>query len=143
MNIGEAAQRCGLSAKTVRYYEEVGLVTPGRQSGNAYRDYTAQDVEHLRFLHHARAVGFGLDECRLLLDLYRDPSRKSVQVKQLVLDKIADLDQRMASLNAMRQSLSDMANACAGDTTSQCAIIDKLATPTPPMAFTLVESPRK
>ncbi len=139
MNIGQAAERSGLSAKTIRYYEDIGLVVPGRQVGNQYRRYSAADVEQLRFLHHARAVGFGLDECRQLLELYRDPSRQCAQVKHLVVEKIHHLDQQLAALNAMRQTLSHMAEACAGDDSPQCAIIEELSHPQASMPFTLVE----
>lgn len=142
MNIGQAAKRSGLSAKTIRYYEEINLVVPQRQPGNGYRIYNQDDIKQLSFLQHARAVGFGLEECRSLLDLYRDASRQSKQVKQLVLEKIAHLDQQLASLTAMREALSQMARACAGDDAPNCAIIDSLAKPavTPTMSFTLVDA---
>jgi MerR family copper efflux transcriptional regulator len=143
MNIGQAAQRTGLSAKAIRYYEDIGLVIPPRQAGNSYRHYRQTDLDELGFLQHARAVGFSLDECRTLLELYRNPQRQSAHVKQLVLDKIAHLDQQMASLTAMQRALSAMAQACSGDDDPHCAIIDNLAAPTPfsPMSFTLVEAP--
>ena len=142
MNIGQAAMRSGLSAKTIRYYEDIGLIVPLRQATNGYRDYNQNDVDHLCFLQHARAVGFGLDECRTLLDLYRDPERHSAHVKHLVLEKIAHLDQQLASLTAMRKALGEMAQACAGNETPHCAIIENLAKPkvSPGMAFTLVEA---
>lgn len=142
MNIGQAAERSGLSAKTIRYYEDIGLVVPARQAGNSYRDYSQRDLDNLCFLQHARAVGFGLDECRTLLDLYRDPARHSAHVKQLVVEKIAHLDQQLASLTAMRKALGDMAQACAGNEAPQCAIIENLAKPktSSGMAFTLVEA---
>lgn len=140
MNIGEAAKRSGLRAKTIRYYEDIGLVVPRRQAGNQYRDYSQADVEQLQFLHHARTVGFGLDECRHLLDLYRNPSRQSAHVKQMVMEKIAHLDEQMNALTAMREALSQMAEACAGDESPHCAIIEELAHPRPAMPFTLVEN---
>ena len=71
MNIGQAAAASGLPVKTVRYYEEIGLVVPSRQLVNEYRNYSDEDVEHLIFLQRSRAVGFGLDVSRELLDLYR------------------------------------------------------------------------
>lgn len=142
MNIGQAAKRSGLSAKTIRYYEDIALVVPQRQAGNGYRDYNEENLKQLCFLQHARAVGFGLEECRALLVLYRDPGRQSTRVKQLVVDKIARLDEQLASLTAMREALSEMARACAGDEAPHCAIIDNLARPAaaPTMSFTLVET---
>ncbi|WP_323814389.1 MerR family DNA-binding protein [Cellvibrio sp. NN19] len=148
MNIGQAAQACGLSNKTIRYYEEIGLVVPGRQEGNDYRVYSSDDVMQLRFLQRARAVGFGIDECRELLALYANQQRRCIQVKALVSEKIAQVDQQLVVLQAMRETLVDMANECAGDDTSDCAIINQLSiveSPAnkrlPAMAFTLVDAP--
>lgn len=148
MNISQAAQACGLPNKTIRYYEEIGLVMPMRQEGNDYRIYSLGDVAQLRFLQRARAVGFSLDECRELLALYANPQRRCAQVKRLVNEKIIQVDQQLIALHAMRDTLVGMANECAGDDTSDCAIINQLAVveSSPPkrpssMAFTLVDSP--
>ncbi len=148
MNISQAAQACGLPNKTIRYYEQIGLVVPMRQEGNDYRIYTLGDVAQLRFLQRARAVGFSLDECRELLALYANPQRRCAQVKGLVNEKIIQVDQQLIALHAMRDTLVDMANECAGDDTSDCAIINQLAVvESPPpkrpssMAFTLVDAP--
>ena len=144
MNIGQAAARSALSAKTIRYYEDIGLVVPRRQAGNDYRDYTEVDVEQLSFLQRARAVGFGLDECRELLELFRNPQRQAADVKQLVVEKLQQLDEQLKALHAMRETLATMAKTCTGDQTSQCAIIKKLAGHEeqrgPLMPFTLIET---
>jgi len=141
MNIGEAAAQSGLAAKTVRYYEEIGLVTPARCANNDYRDYSVKDVEHLLFLQRARAVGFGLDVCRELLELYRDPERRCSQVKVLVLDKIQQIELQLRELTELKQTLTTMANSCPGDNSTDCTIIETLAKPAQPfMSFTLVES---
>ncbi len=129
MNIGQAASLSGLATKTVRYYEEIGLVIPARCSGNDYRNYSATNVEHLRFLQRARAVGFGLDVCRELLDLYCDPERRSSQVKALVLDKIQQIDTQLQTLIALKSTLSDMASRCAGDESTECSIMETFAAP--------------
>ena len=148
MNIGQTAAACGLPAKTIRYYEELGLVVPVRQEGNSYRVYSEHDVIQLRFLQRARAVGFSLDECRELLALYANPQRRCGQVKALVNDKINMVDQQLNTLQAMRATLVDMANECAGDDTSDCAIINHLAQTNGPvfnspstMPFTLIDLP--
>ncbi len=148
MNISQAAQACGLPGKTLRYYEEIGLVVPLRQEGNDYRIYSLTDVAQLRFLQRARAVGFSLDECRELLALYVDPQRRCGQVKAVVNEKIIQVDRQLIALHAMRDTLVDMARECAGDDTSDCAIINRLAVAESPiltrpssMAFTLVDGP--
>ena len=146
MNISQAATMSGLPVKTLRYYEEIGLVQPGRQQGNDYRDYSHGDVEHLRFLQRARAVGFSLEICRELLELYRNPQRRCSQVKQLVLEKIEQVEAQLRELQALKSILSDMAESCAGDDSSDCTIIEALSQQTQvqpkplPMTFTLVES---
>lgn len=139
MNIGQAAANSGLATKTVRYYEEIGLVTPARCANNDYRDYSASDVEHLRFLQRARAVGFGLDVCRELLELYRNPERRCSQVKTLVLDKIQQIEQQLHQLSELKFTLTAMADSCPGDSSSDCTIIETLSKPAF-MPFTLVES---
>ncbi len=141
MNIGQAATQSGLPVKTLRYYEEIGLVQPARVTGNDYRDYSATDVEHLRFLQRARAVGFNLEVCRELLDLYRDENRRCSQVKRLVLEKIDQVETQLQELNALKSVLTDMANGCAGDDSTECTIIETLSQPKPAlMPFMLVES---
>jgi MerR family transcriptional regulator, copper efflux regulator len=141
MNIGQAASQSGLPVKTLRYYEEIGLVTPVRMEANDYRDYSVQDVECLRFLQRSRAVGFGLDVCRELLELYRDENRRCAQVKKLVLEKIEQVENQLQELNALKSVLSDMANGCAGDDSADCTIIETLAQSKHSfMPFMLVES---
>lgn len=141
MNIGQAATQSGLPVKTLRYYEEIGLVQPARMVGNDYRDYSTIDVEHLRFLQRARAVGFNLEVCRELLDLYRDENRRCSQVKKLVLEKIVQVEAQLQELHALKSVLTDMANGCAGDDSADCTIIETLAKPKPSlMPFMLVES---
>ncbi|RYZ95585.1 MAG: MerR family transcriptional regulator [Moraxellaceae bacterium] len=140
MNISHAAVQSGLPVKTLRYYEEIGLVSPKRTVGNDYRVYSPEDIDHLRFLQRARAVGFNLGVCRELLDLYRDPHRRCSQVKALVTEKIQQVETQLQELNVLRSTLVEMANSCAGDESSHCNIIDALAQPPlTGMSFTLVE----
>ena len=140
MNIGQAATQSGLPVKTLRYYEEISLVTPARTKGNDYRDYSIMDVEHLRFLQRSRAVGFSLEVCRELLDLYRDENRRCSQVKRLVLEKIEQVETQLQELHALKSILTDMADGCAGDDSPDCTIIETLAHPKPSfMPFMLVE----
>lgn len=90
MNIGDVATRSGLPAKTIRYYEDIGLIKP-RRSENGYRHFAESDLHKLAFLGRARALGFTIEDCRTLMALYEDESRASADVKQLAqehLDKI-------------------------------------------------------
>lgn len=127
MNISEAARRSGLSSKTIRYYEDIGLVASPRRGDNGYRQYEAAAVEELQFLARAREVGFDLQECRQLLELHKDSGRQSRHARQLVLEKSAQLQQRIDALKSMQAVLEDMARRCRGDEGPECAILEDLA----------------
>lgn len=127
MNISEAARRSGLSAKTIRYYEDIALIAPASRGDNGYRQYDAGAVEELHFLARARDVGFDLQECRQLLELQRDRSRQSRHARELVLEKSEQLQQRITQLQAMQDVLADMASRCHGDEGPDCAILEDLS----------------
>ncbi len=126
MNIGEAARRSELPAKTIRYYEDIALVSPERLQ-NGYRDYSDNDVHRLRFLQRSRSLGFTIEECRLLLSLYDDEGRASSDVKSIVKSKIANIDQKIEELKSLRVTLEVLANQCHGDEKPDCPIIDDLS----------------
>jgi MerR family copper efflux transcriptional regulator len=126
MNISAASDLTGLPAKTIRYYEEIGLVVPVRRA-NGYRAYDAQLVHRLAFLHRARSLGFSIDECRLLLSLYDDKHRASADVKRIALEKIEEIEKKIDELTAMRATLAHLAETCHGDQRPDCPILDDLA----------------
>jgi Cu(I)-responsive transcriptional regulator len=128
MNISQAAQQSGLSAKTIRYYEEIQLIAPANRGENGYRQYDSKAVKELRFLAHARDVGFDLEESRQLLELQRDRSRQSRHARDLVMEKSQKLQQRIEQLVAMQAELLAMASRCKGDEGPDCAILENLAT---------------
>ena len=129
MNIGEAAAMSGVPAKTIRYYEEVGLISPAPRGDNGYRAYNDRDVHMLRFVQRARSLGFGVQDCRQLLALYRDPHRASAEVKTLTERRIAEIDRKIGELAGMRATLVDLAENCHGDERPECPILDDLAAP--------------
>lgn len=126
MNIGDVAERSGLPAKTIRYYEDIGLVTPLRDT-NGYRAFREAEVHKLAFLGRARAIGFTIEDCRNLLQLYEDASRSSSEVKEIALLHLERIDQKVADLREMRETLSTLIDACAGDHRPDCPILDSLA----------------
>ncbi len=126
MNIGEASERSGLPAKTIRYYEDIALVAPDR-ADNGYRDYSSSDVHRLRFLHRARNLGFSIDECRLLLSLYSDRNRASSDVKALAEQKLSEIDAKIAELQSLKSALQPLVDCCHGDDRPDCPILDDLA----------------
>jgi Cu(I)-responsive transcriptional regulator len=130
MNIGEAAAASGLPAKTIRYYEEIGLVVP-RRASNGYRDYGPDHVQFLGFVARARGLGFSVEDCRALLALWRDRRRASAEVRRLAEEQLAQIDRKLAELAGMRRTLAHLVERCHGDDRPDCPIIDELAQPTP------------
>jgi len=126
MNVGEAAQRSGLPSKTIRYYEEIGLISPGR-AGNGYRDYGDDDIHRLAFLRRARGLGFSIDDCRQLMALYRDRSRASHDVKEIALSHVSAIEGKIAELQSMRATLHKLVHACHGDDRPDCPILEDMA----------------
>ncbi|GLQ06053.1 Cu(I)-responsive transcriptional regulator [Sneathiella chinensis] len=126
MNIGTAAERSGLPAKTLRYYETIDLVQPLR-ADNGYRDYSEDDLHCLKFVGRARSLGFSIEECRVLLSLYRDQNRSSGEVKSLALHKVTEIEKKIGQLQDMKKMLSKLAGECHGDNRPDCPILDEIA----------------
>lgn len=126
MNIGEVAKRAGLPPKTIRYYEEIGLIDPMR-SANGYRAFRENDLHKLAFIGRARALGFSIEDCRTLLALYGDDSRESAQVKRVAEQHLAQIDNKIAQLQSMRGTLAHLVKACRGDDRPDCPILEDLS----------------
>ncbi|SEQ23100.1 MerR family transcriptional regulator, copper efflux regulator [Amphritea atlantica] len=126
MNISQAAAATGLTSKTIRFYEQQGVIPPAARSANGYRIYSEQQLESLRFIKRARDLGFSLDESRELLQLSQDPSRTSASVKQKAELQIQRIDQQIESLQQMRAILESAARECRGDDGAECPILDQL-----------------
>jgi MerR family copper efflux transcriptional regulator len=127
MNIGQVAAASGVPAKTIRYYESIGLVPEPERQDNGYRSYGERAVEELRFIKRARGLGFPLDEVESLLALWRDKHRASAEVKALAQRQIAAIDAKLAELVSMRDVLQDLVSCCHGDDRPDCPILDRLA----------------
>lgn len=127
MNISDVAKKTGLTSKAIRFYEEKGVVTPPLRSDNGYRSYAAHHIDELNLLRQARQVGFTLDECRELVTLFNDPARHSADVKARTLQKADEIAAHIEELHAMRARLLELAEACPGDESADCPIINHLA----------------
>ncbi|PZQ51549.1 MAG: Cu(I)-responsive transcriptional regulator [Rhodovulum sulfidophilum] len=126
MNIGEVAELSGLPTKTIRYYEEIGLVRPMR-GANGYRRFGPGEMNRLSFIGRARSLGFTIEDCRALLALREDGARASADVKALTEHHIESIDRKIAELEAMRATLRGLAGRCHGDDRPDCPILDRLA----------------
>lgn len=127
MNIGEVATLSGVAPKTIRYYEGIGLVASPARGANGYRAYDSDAVHTLRFVASARHLGFTVEQCRLLLALYRDKERASADVKRVAEEHIGQIDRKIEELAAMRKTLATLARRCHGDERPDCPIIDELS----------------
>lgn len=126
MNIGQAAEASGVSAKMIRYYEQIGLIEPPARSQSGYRVYAEPNVHTLRFVRRARSLGFSVEETGALLALWRDRSRASADVKSLALKHVAELEEKAAALQTMAATLRHLASHCHGDQRPECPILDTI-----------------
>ena len=127
MNIGQAAKASGVSAKMIRHYEEVGLIPAASRTEAGYRQYGAADVHTLRFVRHARDLGFSIAEIGELVGLWHNRRRPSRQVKALAQAHIQELEQKVQELQAMKAALEHLVHCCHGDDRPECPILETLA----------------
>jgi MerR family copper efflux transcriptional regulator len=126
MTIGQASASSGVPPKTIRFYEDLGLIKPAERLANRYRAYDDNNVRILRFIRRARALGFSLREIEKLLSLYRNRRRASEDVKRLALSHVADLDCKIAELKRVRDTIAELARRCQGGERPECPILDDL-----------------
>jgi len=127
MTIGDAAKASGVNAKLIRYYESIGLIPEAGRTASGYRVYSDRDVNVLRFVKRARTLGFGIERIQKLVGLWQDRSRCSSEVKRIALQHIDELEAKIAELQAMRDTLHELADACHGDHRPDCPILKDLA----------------
>src|SRR5215207_3424265 len=127
VNIGQASNASGVSAKMIRYYESIDLIPPSARRESGYRDYGPADIHRLAFIHRARDLGFSIDQIRALLRLWSDRQRSSAEVKTIALEHVGALKQRARELNEIADALKHLASACEGDSHPNCPIIKGLA----------------
>jgi MerR family transcriptional regulator, copper efflux regulator len=127
VNIGQASDASGVSQRMIRYYEKIGLIPAPPRRDSGYRDYSDADVARLRFVAHARDLGFPIEEICALLGLWQDRDRSSADVKALATARAQELGRKVEALEQMRATLLDLAARCHGDERPECPIIDNLA----------------
>jgi MerR family copper efflux transcriptional regulator len=125
MNIGDVSKRAGLPPKTIRYYEDIGLVTPSRDT-NGYRNFRDSDMHKLAFMGRSRSLGFTIEDCRNLLALWDDRDRASADVRRIAKQHLVQIERKIADLQAIRNTLSHLVQECAGDERPDCPILKTL-----------------
>ena len=126
MNIGQAARATGISAKMIRYYEDNGLIGPVARTESGHRVYGPRDIHTLGFIKRSRDMGFSVERIGELLQLWRDRTRHSADVKRMALEHVAVLQQRIAELQDMVQTVQVLADCCAGDERPDCPILRRI-----------------
>lgn len=127
LNIGQASARSGVSAKMIRHYESLGLLPVVQRTDAGYRQYGEREVHTLRFIHRARTLGFSMAEIAELLKLWQNKRRASADVKRIAMAHVADLEQRIAEMQSMKQTLTHLAHCCQGNSRPDCPILTELA----------------
>jgi MerR family copper efflux transcriptional regulator len=125
--IGEAAQRSGVSARMVRHYEGLGLLPAVARTESGYRQYGEADIHTLRFIKRSRDLGFSMEEITELVGLWHNRRRASASVKRIAQKHLGELEQRIADMQAMRNTLYHLVHCCHGDARPDCPILDDLS----------------
>lgn len=128
MNISEAAEKSGVSAKRIRHYETIGLLGDLSRTESGYRQFSEVDVQNLIFIRHARDAGFSIESIEALLGLWRNKRRSSAEVKRVAQTHLASIETKIRELNAIRESLNHLVQNCHGDSRSDCPILEGLQT---------------
>ncbi|HVS31388.1 MAG TPA: heavy metal-responsive transcriptional regulator [Thermoanaerobaculia bacterium] len=130
LTIGDVASQAGVGVETVRFYERKGLIDRPRRPASGFRHYDDQMPRRIRFIRHAQELGFSLREIRELLDLRIDPDVSCADVKAKAIAKVAEVEEKLASLARMRDTLLAITRSCAGEgPTTECPILDALDEP--------------
>jgi MerR family gold-responsive transcriptional activator of gol and ges genes len=109
MNIGQAASVSGVSAKLIRYYEQIGLVRPAARTGSNYRDFGPAQIGELTFIKRVRTLGFSIEEITELMDLWRDHERSASERRSMAARYIHELQARVTDIGALADSLRELA----------------------------------
>ena len=126
INISEVAEKTGLTAKTIRFYEAKGVISPAPRGANGYRYYNQNHIAELLLIKRSRMIGFSLDERRELLALSTDTGRQSRDVKEKAQQKLKEIDNKINELLQMKKTLEALTAQCPGDKTAKCPILEGL-----------------
>ena len=126
MFIKDLSKKLKITARAIRHYEEIGIITSKRMENN-YRYFDESNLDKLKFLVRARKLGFSLEECRELIKLFENDNRKSENVRNIAKNKLENIDKQIQELKDLKKSLEWLVLKCPGDNKPDCPIIEELA----------------
>ncbi|TWO70039.1 MerR family DNA-binding transcriptional regulator [Caenimonas sedimenti] len=129
MSISEAAAAAAVTPKMIRHYESLGLIPQAERSESGYRLYSKREVDMLRFVRQARALGFPIPQIDALMRLWQDDDRESRAVREVAHAQLLELQQRRKELDEMATTLEALVQECAGDDNACCPILAQLSAP--------------
>lgn len=127
LKIGDLARSAGIPAATIRYYEKIGLLSSPARSDSNYRNYGSDDLARLIFVRRAREIGFSIEQVKDLLELSDHREEDCGTVIKLAQEHLADIEQKINDLIALKQRLSTLVSSCHGGKVANCRILDALS----------------
>lgn len=127
MMIGALARKTGTKVTTIRFYESIGLLDTPPRTDSGRRSYAGSDVRRLHFIRNGRRLGFSIDEIRSLIALDGEPDRECAEASAIAAQHLAEVEDRLAQLTALRDELAMVATSCNGARTAECRIIQAIA----------------
>jgi Cu(I)-responsive transcriptional regulator len=127
MNIGDVARLSNVNSKTIRRYEELGIIPKAGRNSSGYRQYSDNDVHILKFVKRARELGFSMKDIKQLVSLWQNKSRSSSQVKSLAQKHAAELEKKLDEIQTMLSTIKDLVKHCHGDNRPDCPILEDLS----------------
>ena len=124
--IGDLATATDTKVNTIRFYEEIGLMRRAVRTNSGRRTYGLADLRRLRFIRHARKLGFETDEIRSMLTLADQPERECDEVTTIALSHLSDVKGKIAKLRSLQKELDRMARSCAGGLIADCRILEAM-----------------
>ena len=125
LSIGKLSQQSGVNIETIRYYEKIGVMPPGRSAGG-FRIYEPDHLKRLSFVRRGRQLGFSLDEIRNLLRLVDGHGHTCAEVHALMLSHLAEIRRKIRDLRRLQRAMAEMAARCSGESVPECPIVDAL-----------------
>ena len=126
MKISELASATKVPAKTIRYYEQVALLSPPIRSENGYRTYTENDIETLLFIRRCRELNIAIDDIKRLVDVQHNPKASCSVVDNIIADQLARIQQTQRELFLLEKSLASLAVSCHNQHVEDCSILNTL-----------------